>query len=182
MYLAVFERFAVTEDCTTVAQPSEPFRSLLSPDILVRTDQNTMSRTSADNRPPRAATATRAGRTRLCLSGCRSTKASPGVVHAKGFASCRPRSPNTCSLGLNKVYLAEGVGFEPTGLLAQSFSRASHSSTLPSLRELVEQTRRSETPSVLSRTTPAVSSSAKLAAHHSVIRRLRSSIQARERA
>ena len=42
-------------------------------------------------------------------------------------------APVSSGLGL-KDYLAEGGGFEPPGLLGQGFSRASHSSALPSLR------------------------------------------------
>ena len=105
---AVFEAFMVTNQGVFIARPTEPFRTLLRTDALQ-------------------------------AKGVRTKKAVSNMVHdSMEWVNGRPRwlveaetrrtkpgrpTPVLSGLGLNKDYLAEGVGFEPTGLVGQGLSR-----------------------------------------------------------
>ena len=118
---AVFEAFHVRRDGSRCAGPTETFRMFLRADACAPAAGEPEgasgpaalhdSREWVDSRPKWPVEAeTRQGQ---------SCKSSPIPVY--------------WCLGSNSDYLAEGVGFEPTGLITQRFSRPSQSSALPSL-------------------------------------------------
>ena len=124
---AVFEAFMVTNAGVFIARPTQPFQTLLRTDALQ-------------------------------AKGARAKKALANLVHdstdwiegrpkwiveAEGRGARSGRStPVFSGLGLNKDYLAEEVGFEPTvAVRPQRFSRPSDSSALALLRTDVEASR-----------------------------------------
>jgi hypothetical protein len=118
---AVFEAFYVRRDGSLCARPTEAFWTFLRTDALTPTAGEPEgasgpaelhdSRDWVDSRPKWLVEA-----------------------ETKRGQSCKSSStPVFWGLGLNSDYLAEGVGFEPTGLVTQRFSRPSQLSALPSL-------------------------------------------------
>jgi site-specific DNA recombinase len=117
---AVFEAFFVGRDGSLTAKPTEAFRTLLRTDAL----------------KPRGPVAQSPAPTGLHDSN----EWKDGVPRwlaeldmNQGQNDESRSTPVFGDMGLNEDYLAEGVGFEPTGLITRRFSRPVHSSALPSL-------------------------------------------------
>lgn len=71
----------------------------------------------------------------------------PQLVHTRCASPGRGWRVSRCRRSASvELRVAEGVGFEPTGLVAQSISSASHSSALPSLLEDASLVRRVQAP------------------------------------
>jgi site-specific DNA recombinase len=103
---AMFDAFFVSTDGALTAQPTEVFRSLLRTDALrVKAGRGGPKPTSSDP-PVHDSREWEDGIPRWIVELTKDKK--------KGSSSeSRPTLPY-CGLGLNKTYLAEGVGFEPT--------------------------------------------------------------------
>jgi hypothetical protein len=99
---AIFEAFFVTRDGSVIAKPTEFFRTLLRIDAL-RVKNGRGSRGPAPS-DVHDSTEWQDGAPKWLVEASK----------PKGSSSSSRSTPVFRGLGLNKDYLAEGVGFEPT--------------------------------------------------------------------